>query len=996
MQILHSRLSRCLLTLTAGAALAFAPALPAQQAQALTPTSNNPNASGEAPLELPPFEVRTDQDTGYVAQNTTAGSRLNTSLMDLAAPISVFTAQFLEDIGATNVNELSMYASNTERQDGMVGDVANGNEFSSNDPAFRIRGLASGGRMVNYFERGTEVDTFNTERVEFSRGPNAVLFGLGQAGGAFNVGTKKADVRRHRYSGSVRVGDYDAFRTTIDLNRPIVRDRLALRLNLVKDDKESWRPNEFKDQERLAATLSWKVTKKTDLNVEYEIGHVENSQQRMWGSFDSYTLWASRGRQLDPTNLTGAALTAERTARGIMNRTGRVFESNTGRVINLVNQTSSAQTPQPGTTDSTPTANPMLTDFSTVPMRATLGGKGVGTAQDTRIFTATLQHEILKDWFVEGAYNRQNTAVLGRDIGNTELRVQWDTSPFLSTGAFAANTPNPNAGRPYVEALMFGRNRWEIAENIRLTSSYEFDLGKSKQWLGSHRFAGMLQRTERTTLNQQLLERITQGALNTNSVDNAANALRRRTYVDLGGPVDRITLADFRTNPVTGIAETRITNNVATVVPVSSALVPSGGSHNRRIIESMMITGQSRFLKERLVTTLGFRRDDVTTYSGGTVRTPTSAYGNFTLGELYAVPGTVGQERSGQTQTIGVVYRVLRNAAVFYNRSKSFDAAGNNRIAPDQLAPPPTGLGEDFGVKVALLDGKLFASVSYYKTSSKDDSAALNVQFSSGAFNSIWEALDTNPANPANPAGPTILQANNLNLDNLRTNFSNFTFDSESKGWEFELVANPAANWRVSFNFSDNQTTQTNTARELFDYIAPYHELGNPGSGKLWDRYASLPAGGAGGATIASLLATFDDDAINRFIRPEGTIRPGDARYSANARTNYTFTHEKLRGLGVGGGVRWRAAPVVGYTSANPATRRPINGIDSLLVDANLSYRFNTKFLGRRHDLTLQLNVNNLFDETEIVPTRLFDNGQIRTYKFQNPRDIFLTATVRL
>jgi outer membrane receptor protein involved in Fe transport len=66
--------------------------------------------------------------------------------------------------------------------------------------------------MVNYFSRISDVDTFNTERVEFSRGPNAVLFGLGQAGGAFNVATKKADLRRDRYATSVRVGDFDALR----------------------------------------------------------------------------------------------------------------------------------------------------------------------------------------------------------------------------------------------------------------------------------------------------------------------------------------------------------------------------------------------------------------------------------------------------------------------------------------------------------------------------------------------------------------------------------------------------------------------------------------------------------------------------------------------------------------------------------------------------------------------------------------------------------------
>ena len=90
-----------------------------------------------------------------------------------------------------------------------------------------------------------------------------------------------------------------------------------------------------------------------------------------------------------------------------------------------------AQTPAPGTNDSTPTANPMLTDFSLIPREAAVGGPGIGTAQDIRIFTGTLQHEIVENLFVELAYNAQRTTVLGRDIGNTEIRVHWDTSPTL-------------------------------------------------------------------------------------------------------------------------------------------------------------------------------------------------------------------------------------------------------------------------------------------------------------------------------------------------------------------------------------------------------------------------------------------------------------------------------------------------------------------------------------------------------------------------------------
>lgn len=59
----------------------------------------------EKAVELSPFEVRSDDDVGYQAMNTTSGSRLGTNLKDTAASISPFTAEFLSDIAATNVNE---------------------------------------------------------------------------------------------------------------------------------------------------------------------------------------------------------------------------------------------------------------------------------------------------------------------------------------------------------------------------------------------------------------------------------------------------------------------------------------------------------------------------------------------------------------------------------------------------------------------------------------------------------------------------------------------------------------------------------------------------------------------------------------------------------------------------------------------------------------------------------------------------------------------------
>src|SRR4051794_20796376 len=84
----------------------------AQTVPAPPPTLSSSATKDEA-VVLSPFEVVPD-DIGYQAGNTTSGSRLNASLKDTAASISVFTPEFLSDIAANNISEMLQYATNVE------------------------------------------------------------------------------------------------------------------------------------------------------------------------------------------------------------------------------------------------------------------------------------------------------------------------------------------------------------------------------------------------------------------------------------------------------------------------------------------------------------------------------------------------------------------------------------------------------------------------------------------------------------------------------------------------------------------------------------------------------------------------------------------------------------------------------------------------------------------------------------------------------------------
>lgn len=65
-------------------------------------------------VELSPFLVEAGEDSGYTATETLAGTRIRTNLSDVAASINVVTQQFLQDIAATNVEDVLAYVMEPE------------------------------------------------------------------------------------------------------------------------------------------------------------------------------------------------------------------------------------------------------------------------------------------------------------------------------------------------------------------------------------------------------------------------------------------------------------------------------------------------------------------------------------------------------------------------------------------------------------------------------------------------------------------------------------------------------------------------------------------------------------------------------------------------------------------------------------------------------------------------------------------------------------------
>lgn len=292
------------------ALLASLPPLPA--ADPRTPTTAEVTV-------LSPFEVTGEKDVGYQAGNTMSGSRLNSSLKDTAAAVMVFTPEFLSDFGATSLADIIGYAPNMQ-VDMLDASADASTSFLGGsdlrDTRIRVRGL-SASTAVDFFETGIAVDTYNTERLELSGGPNSILFGFGSPGRLVNIMTKRAQVARNRTSLRTQVGEWAHRRFELDHNQVILPGKIALRLNGLLQNSGGWRRWDYNDSSRGALSLRVNPWKNTTVIANYENGQMKSHVTRPLNAFDALALWQASGS----ATLNDAAWTTANRATGINRNT---------------------------------------------------------------------------------------------------------------------------------------------------------------------------------------------------------------------------------------------------------------------------------------------------------------------------------------------------------------------------------------------------------------------------------------------------------------------------------------------------------------------------------------------------------------------------------------------------------------------------------------------------------------------------------------------------
>lgn len=904
-------------------------------------------------VSLSPFEVRADSETGYAASTAMSGTRTNEKLENLPNSISVMTQEFLQDLALNNYFDAVDFALNAENianDLGTVGAVV-GNRGGNQ---VNIRGLASVRQLRDGFPWYLATDSFNTERIEFSRGPGSLAYGDVDAGGSINIGSKRADFRP-RGSVQVRQDTFGTRRYSLDVNHPLLPGKLGLRFNAINSEVEQYKQRQGRDLEGYAAAFRWEPFRhrRTQIdvftetgNTVYHLGHLGPTDSRIaylpgtgTSNLDADPVRAGvqvNGVGMQQLRATTAVAHAIVDVGGVINN----WQSTATHTFRITTTNTAA-----AATSATDPQNPLRHPLrripeSIIPLREDWAGPDNKMASKYHAYTVELKHQFserLSGLFshngqFDETVRKQTYSSLASVGGVAGRSVHVDVNPVLPNPSGPGVVPNPNYEQMYIVHAPL----------------YNPDGHKITNWRG--------QLVADAALPWGISQRVILGATyrhEDNYQDNYGYSLTQEEIAKRGFTGQA---AYFNNNLVYPVHYLRDGNSDQklgwNVRPGVTQLFRNnaGSGVNRRLDQSLTsgsLTLLGSYLGGRVRTSVGLSRDhwlqsaslpttaDTANFNQQTfLNRDGSRIPNDGIRKL-DVPVYPFADNWSTNQTYGAVWHALSwlSFTAGYFESSQFSDNYGTDLTGGALVPL-TGEGIDLSARLRLLGGKIEATLTHFETKQENLNASL-----------VAEVRDELAPLLAKPF---------TNLVDYR--------DRTSSGWELQLLANLTRGWTLLAGYSVNQTEFT----RFFPLL----------NAALTEARATARARGLDPDGATTLTRTYLEE-------QEGAVSQ-TKRGTASLTTRYSFQEGRLKGFTAGASARYaRGRDRAGVTIAGVQVLPPITTDDYVLVNPFFSYR---RKVGRLH-WTLQLNINNLLDVK-------VDVGNSYTWaRYTEPRQFVTTVT---
>ena len=744
--------------------LLLAIALRAHAQSASTPASA-PAAKSDDAITLSVFTVTDEKDVGYESMHTTAGMRTVQELKNVANSISIMNSQLIEDLGALNIEEMSRWFVTGEQSP----DPAQPNQLI-------FRGVRNSFALRNGWIWYSPMDSFTTERVELLRGPNAFLYGEADLGGANNLVTKHGLFTRNLTRAKLMLGADEVSdntggnnlrRVELDLNRILVRDKLAIRFAGVVSDADGWADNQKRQIRGVYGAITYRPFKKTSISVLFE--HSATTSVNSMGLFlENYSF----------TNVTTLA------AAG-----GLIYLPATGVYYRATGQRRSNGT---GLT---------AVDSSIVPRGLHVAGPNNTSRDNYNTVTLEMEQHIGKNLHLlfSGNFYDRNTDIRGVAAARNIFR---DLSPTLPDG-----TANPNFNQLYSEYFRTDFLSGNIVRDVRLSAIYDFNTSWMKQQLALNvqqhqdnpgqkkpkygEYIDPANPAFQGTINPA----VTQAAFTANRAVFTNNRFIRRYYLRDGD--DGHITGDL--GPVPGVS--------AWFPDLSNGVPATGNFIQRRFyIPSVGVGASGSYFNNHFFTLVGYRQDHFNMKTTvGAVQPTKNDWVNINIPGAFA-PNPAFVHYSVDGANYGVVLRVNDTLAFSVNRAQSFRISageGSDLFIPGKKQEIQTGKGQDASIRLSLFGGKMEINTTYY------DNFQPNARIAPAPAIAIRDEVSAIFPTTFNPTGQ--------DYQHLKT-----------KGYELELVANLTRYWRLILNGATNKLVTEERLPLLKSFQAEAKTLGRP------------------------------------------------------------------------------------------------------------------------------------------------------------------------
>ena len=1087
-------------------------------------------------IKLSPFEVTTEGQIGYLANNSLAGTRINSALKDIANSVQVVTKEFLDDTGATNLGELLIYTTSTEVA-GMSGNASlqqldsrtQRDEFVRFEPQFatRVRGLAKVDLTRDYFLTDMDVDTYITSEVSINRGPNASLFGLGSPGGISNSAIDRADTGRRLGEINLRVDDYGSFRASLNYNHVLLKDKLAVRVAALNNDQRFEQKQAEYEDRRYFVTATWRPLKNFALRANYEKGDGYGNRPANRLPTDRISPWFANGKpsfnpltqqwfingarvtntthiaQLNAATQQFATLTANGNPTIIFDdpnsripgnngydviqaglnadaagRTSTTFPVSGAIFMRQFNGSSDLILRNPtyivgGRPEISSAAavyynDVQLTDTSIFNIRKnSLSGPSAWQAQEFEVFSIRAEKTWLDNSLgLEVAYQHQDYEANHSEpqTASSGANLAVDINLVLLDGS-----PNPNYGRPFVGGRGFSFPRIRERESTQAVGFAKYDFVKKHDgWLkhfGDHILTAVFQEQDFDEVRPNGTNARASTAYNPSlarggpglsqaiaaATSPLVNNNTRAPLVQYLGPslANANSISEAQIQGVTVPQLFQNTNDALIWNPFNARFEKGsvvffnnrdnpdqtwifGNSRNRDQISSLSAVMQSKFLGGHLVSTLSWRKDDVTTYVANAERSP--ATGLYTDAEIPL--GSPIFDDSVEQSSYGLVGHVpdkwlprgLGLSSHFVD-SRNFSAGSAGVDIFNRPAPLQGGVTKEYGFSISAFEGKFYTRVNFYDSAQDwekltgvvpqigDDItrvmenntpqalAAAGWSLTDGKiFNpGTITALGIRPINPNVPNNQTDWVADNI--AGTRTNYFQST---TSTGMEVEVSYAPTSNWRIAFNLTRAEAITSDVmpiaGPELTRVATQVYQ--DPKFGQLFINPS--PVLQPDGTYVnTDLLRSRTDNLLSgialRKAREGGPLQEV-RKWRWNLITNYSFKGSAwadtwLSKFSVGGAVRWQDKIAIGQGlkvvdgATIPDFDKQYFGPIETNVDTWITY--NTRVL-KDMALQLQLRVRNLTSGSgDFIPVAANPDGEVALWRIGAPMSFELSARLR-